>query len=137
MLCKFLYDLFKAISSITWSKTPAILHGYLAEESIQYDHHSGHKPKVRYSYRYLGKNYQATRFSYRELNFPSEKEAMNHIYALSERGQFYARVNPSNPQQSVLLSGPNFYSYCAVALALLFIYFAAAGISTHNALIAN
>jgi len=136
MLCKFLYDLCKAISSITWRKIPAILHEFSAEESIQYDHHTGHKPKMRYSYRYAGKNYQATRFSYRELDFRSEKEAMNRIYAQSETGHFYARVNPSNPQQSVLLSGPDFYSYCAIVLALLFIYWAAKGISTHNALIA-
>lgn len=135
MLCKFLYDLYKAISSITWNKTPATILVHSTDESIDDDRNVSHKPKVRYNYKYLGEGYLATRVSYRELHFSTREKAMNRIYALSERGKFYARVNPNNPQQSVLLTGPDFLNYGAIAIALLGIYLAIKGISAHNALL--
>jgi len=130
-----IYDLWMALSSINWKAIPLDAIELGIDASDDPDSPETYTPKAEYCYTYRSRTISSSKLTYRPYGFYSYKRAKRAIDKLARNGKHYAWINPKDPTQSVLLTGPNLWSYLLPVFMGFAFSWVVRGVALHNSLV--
>ena len=126
-----LYELWKSIASLKWRPVLVSSIEFAIDEDSDNDNRTTYTPKARYSYTFRTRGYSSRKLTYRPFDFYSYARAKRAIDRLARARGYYAWVNPKNPRQSVLVAGPNLWSFLVPTILITALSWVHSGINQH------